>query len=53
MVMEQMPASPSDAVTLSRACVDQADFYLGVFAFRYGTVPSPAVVACKHIREGL
>ena len=39
LVMEQMPASPTDAVTLSREYVDQADFYLGIFAFRYGFVP--------------
>jgi tetratricopeptide (TPR) repeat protein len=39
LAMEQMPASPDDALTLSRKYVDQADFYLGIFAFRYGTVP--------------
>ena len=39
LVMEQMPASPADALTLSRRYVDQADFYLGIFAFRYGFVP--------------
>jgi hypothetical protein len=39
LVMEQMPASPADALTLSRSFVDQADFYLGIFAFRYGFVP--------------
>ena len=39
LVMEQMPASPADALTVSRQSVDQADFYLGIFAFRYGFVP--------------
>ena len=39
LVMEQMPASPADALTLSRRYVDEADFYLGIFAFRYGFVP--------------
>lgn len=34
-----MPASPADALTVSREYVDQADFYLGIFAFRYGFVP--------------
>jgi hypothetical protein len=38
LVMEQMPASPADALTLSREFVDKADFYLGIFAFRYGFV---------------
>jgi len=39
LVMEQMPASPADALALSRAYVDQAEFYMGIFAFRYGFVP--------------
>jgi tetratricopeptide (TPR) repeat protein len=39
LVMEQMPSSPDDALTLSRKYVDGADFYLGIFAFRYGFVP--------------
>ena len=39
LVMEQMPAAPSDALSLSRHYVDQADFYVGIFAFRYGFVP--------------
>jgi hypothetical protein len=39
LVMEQMPASPADALALSREYVDQADFYLGIFVFRYGFVP--------------
>ena len=34
LVMEQMPASPADALTLSREYVDNADYYLGIFAFR-------------------
>jgi tetratricopeptide (TPR) repeat protein/calcineurin-like phosphoesterase family protein len=38
LVMEQMPASPSGALAASLAYVDQADFYLGIFAFRYGAV---------------
>jgi hypothetical protein len=38
LAMEHMPASPADALTLSREYVDQADFYLGIFAFRYGFV---------------
>jgi tetratricopeptide (TPR) repeat protein len=39
LVMEQMPATPDDALTISRGYVDQADYYLGIFAFRYGFVP--------------
>jgi tetratricopeptide (TPR) repeat protein len=40
LVMEQMAASPADALTLSRQYVDQADFYIGILAFRYGFVPN-------------
>src|SRR5262245_31979053 len=39
LVMEQMPASPADALALSRDYVDKAEFYMGIFAFRYGFVP--------------
>ena len=39
LVMEQMPASPHDALSLSRQYVDEADFYVGIFGFRYGYVP--------------
>jgi len=39
LVMEQMPASPDTALALSRKYVDKAHYYLGIFAFRYGTVP--------------
>lgn len=39
LAMEQMPASPADALTLSREYVDKADYYVGIFAFRYGYVP--------------
>ena len=39
LVMEQMPASPAEALAVSREFVDRADFYLGIFAFRYGFVP--------------
>jgi hypothetical protein len=38
LVMEQMPASPADAATESRRMVEEADFYLGIIAFRYGTI---------------
>jgi hypothetical protein len=39
LAMEPMPASPADALALSREYVDKADFYVGIFAFRYGFVP--------------
>jgi tetratricopeptide (TPR) repeat protein len=39
LVMEQMPSSSDDALTRSRQYVDDADLYIGVFAFRYGFIP--------------
>src|SRR5262245_31864623 len=39
LVMEQMPASPADALAVSRGFVEKAEFYLSIFAFRYGFVP--------------
>jgi tetratricopeptide (TPR) repeat protein len=38
-MMEHLPASDADAIRISMEMVDRADIYLGVFAFRYGTVP--------------
>jgi hypothetical protein len=38
-MMEHLPASPKDAVRASRELVDEADIYLGVFAYRYGYIP--------------
>jgi hypothetical protein len=40
LVMEQMPASPIAALAASREFVERADFYLGIFAFRYGFIPA-------------
>ncbi|MFC1806326.1 DUF4062 domain-containing protein, partial [Planctomycetota bacterium] len=39
LMMEQMPASDTDAITKSLALVDKADIYVGVFAHRYGHEP--------------
>src|ERR1043165_8104325 len=38
-LMENLPASDSEAITVSLALVDEADIYVGVFAHRYGYVP--------------
>jgi hypothetical protein len=38
-MMEHLPASDDDAIAASLALVDEADLYLGIFAFRYGHVP--------------
>jgi tetratricopeptide (TPR) repeat protein len=37
--MEQLPARDADAVRVSMEMVDQADIYIGIFAWRYGYKP--------------
>ena len=37
--MEQLPARDASGVAVSLEMVDQADIYVGVYAFRYGWVP--------------
>jgi hypothetical protein len=38
-MMEKLPALDADAIVASLELVDDADVYVGVFAFRYGYVP--------------
>src|SRR5215470_3809398 len=38
-MMEHLPASPEDAVAASLKMVDEADVYVGIFAYRYGFCP--------------
>jgi tetratricopeptide (TPR) repeat protein len=38
-VMEELPALDADAIEASLEMVDEADIYIGVFAYRYGYVP--------------
>src|SRR2546430_1490156 len=39
IMMEHSPASDADAIGESLRMVDEADIYLGIFAYRYGKVP--------------
>ncbi|MGO9271016.1 MAG: DUF4062 domain-containing protein [Terriglobia bacterium] len=39
LMMEHLPAIDADAIRASMDLVDEADIYLGVFAFHYGYVP--------------
>jgi hypothetical protein len=39
-MMEHLPALNEDAVKVSLRMVEEADVYLGVLAYRYGTVPT-------------
>jgi tetratricopeptide (TPR) repeat protein len=38
-MMEHLPASDAEAISTSLNLVDEADIYVGVFAYRYGYVP--------------
>ncbi len=38
-LMEHLSAADADALAVSLRMVDEADLYIGVFAFRYGHVP--------------
>jgi hypothetical protein len=39
VMMEHLPASNAEAIGVSLKLVDEADIYVGVFAYRYGYVP--------------
>src|SRR5215472_1945202 len=38
-MMEHLPATDADAIATSLRMVNEADIYLGVFAYRYGYIP--------------
>ncbi|MFN0214323.1 MAG: DUF4062 domain-containing protein, partial [Saprospiraceae bacterium] len=40
LMMEHLPASAAEAIFASMELVDQADIYIGVYAYRYGYVPA-------------
>lgn len=40
IMMEHLPSSDADAIKASLAMVDDAEIYLGIFAWRYGYVPA-------------
>src|SRR3989442_9403297 len=39
LMMEHLPAGDAEAIATSLGMVDEADIYLGVFAYRYGYIP--------------
>src|SRR6266566_7918422 len=39
VMMEHLPAADADAIAESLRMVNEADIYLGIFAYRYGYVP--------------
>lgn len=40
LMMESLPASDADAISVSLDMVERADVYIGVFGYRYGHVPN-------------
>ncbi len=39
LMMEHLPANSDDAIKASLKMVDEADLYIGIFAYRYGYIP--------------
>lgn len=48
-MMEHLPASDSDAIATSLRMVDEADLYLGVFAYRYGYIPRGSSISITEM----
>ena len=48
-MMEHLPASDADAIQVSLGMVEEADLYLGVFAWRYGYVPDGQEVSITEM----
>ena len=40
LAMEHLPARDADAIRVSLEMVDEADMYIGIYAWRYGHVPA-------------
>jgi hypothetical protein len=40
LMMEYLPATHEDALAASLKMVDEADIYIGIFAYRYGYIPA-------------
>lgn len=47
--METLPAADADAVEVSMQMVDDADFYVGIFAHRYGYVPAGSKISVTEM----
>lgn len=49
LMMEHMPAADPDAIAESLRMVDEANIYLGVFAYRYGYVPKGSEISITEM----
>jgi len=48
-VMESLPARDADAIRVSQEMVDEADIYIGIFAWRYGHIPKGRGISITEI----
>lgn len=49
LMMESLPASDADAISVSMNMVDRADIYLGIFAHRYGHVLAGCTISITEM----
>lgn len=48
-MMEHLPALDTDAVSASLEMVERADVYVGILAYRYGTIPAGADISITEM----
>jgi Domain of unknown function (DUF4062) len=53
LMMEHLPASSADAIRESRRLVNEADIYVGIFAHRYGFVPTDQEISITEMEYDL
>src|SRR5512136_1774603 len=49
VMMEHLPASDDEAISASLKMVDEADIYVGLFAYRYGYVPKGHAISITEM----
>ena len=49
IMMEHLPANDADAIATSLRMVDEADIYLGIFAYRYGYIPKDHTISITEM----
>src|SRR5579863_6476931 len=49
IMMEHLPASDTDAIAESLRMVNEADIYLGIFAYRYGYIPKGFTISVTEM----
>jgi tetratricopeptide (TPR) repeat protein len=49
LAMEHLPADPEDAAKVSVRMVEDAEVYIGIFAYRYGYVPKGSAISVTEM----